>query len=212
MILWLILAPLSLIVSLLCYLTNPLVVLFCDEDGELHGIGKLWQTWDNSCNPSDVYDNKQLPSFLLYDFHKHYEEWRGTTPELAAQGRERWFTRCIDPNFTIWERIQRYICRTYWLTRNCAYGWTFWVFGILPGINWHVVKDDGETRFIYEEYGLWWLNGAWCYKSTAPIFTLWGYTVHQECFLGYKIKTEATVDTRAMIATRATIHIEKAGD
>ena len=212
MILWLILAPISLIISLVCYITNPIVVLFCNEDGELKGFWRNWQTWDNSCNPSDVVDNAQLPSFLLYDFHKHYNEYRGTTPELAAQGRERWFTVCIDHDWTLWERFQRYICRVYWLMRNCAYGFCFWWFGILPGINWRIVKDDGETKYLHEDTSNWWFSGAWCYKSTAPLFTLWGYTVRQECFLGYKVKAEATVDTRAMIATRATIHIDKEGE
>ena len=205
-------APLSLIVSLICYVTNPIVVLFCNDDGELPGILQLWQTWDNSCNPSDVTGNKQLPSFLLYDWPRHYEEWKGTTPKLAAQGRERWFTRCIDPNFTLWERIQRYICRVYWLMRNCAYGWCFWVFGVLPGVNWEYEKYDNETKFVHEALRGWWLDAAWCYKSTAPLFKLFGYLIRQECFLGYKVKEEAHVDTRAMIATRATISIEKEGE
>jgi len=212
MIRWLIMAPLSLIVSLICYVTNPIVVLFCNDDGELPGFFQLWQTWDNSCNPSDVTENHQLPDFLLYDWGKHYIEYKDTTPDLAMCGRERWFTRCIDNDFTLWETIQRYICRTYWLTRNCAYGWCFWIFGILPGVNWEIVKNDGLTKYIHEALIGWWIDSAWCYKSQAPMFSLWGWTVYQECFLGYKIKEEAHVDTRAMIATRATIRIEKDGD
>ena len=212
MIRWLIMAPLSLIVSLVCYVTNPIVVLFCDEDGELPGFLSLWQTWDNSCNPSDVTDNKQLPDIFLYDWNKHYIEYKDTTPELAAEGRDRWFTTCIDNNFTLWELFQRYVCRTYWLTRNCAYGWTFWVFGVLPGIRWDIKKNDGQTKYLHEDVPFWWLDRAWCYKSTAPLFTLWGWTVHQECFLGYKVKEEAQVDTRAMIATRATVSFSKEGE
>ena len=196
----------------MCYLTNPFVVLLCDEDGELHGFWRYWQTHDNSCNPSDVTEHKELPSFLLYDWKRHYYEYEDTTPELAEVGRKRWFTQCINSNWTLWERIQRYICRVYWLTRNCSYGWSFWVLGITPGIRWDIEKNDGETRFIHEDYDWWWLDGAWTYKSSAPIFTLFGWTVCWNTFLGWKISEDAKVDTRAMIANRIAFSFEREGN
>lgn len=212
MIFWLISAPFSIIISILCLITNPIVVLFCNEDGELPSFLALWQTWDNSCNPSDVYDNKELPVFLLYDWPRHYREWKGATPELFQQGRERWYTTCIDPNFSLWERVQRYICRVYWLTRNCAYGWGFWIFGVIPGIQWwEFTSDNGQTRWVHEPDALWWISGAWMYKSTAPICKIGNYVVRREIFLGWKVKPEALVDTRGMIATRATIRIKREG-
>ncbi len=209
MALWLIYLPFSLLAMILCYLTNPFVVLFCDEDGELHGIFKYWQTHDNSCNPSDVTEHKQLPSFLLYDWKKHYLEYKDTTPELAAVGRDRWFTQCIDSHWTLWERIQRYICRVYWLTRNCSYGWAFWVLGITPGIRWAVEKNDGETIYVHEDYVSWRLDGAWKHKSTAKICTIFGWALHWNTFLGWKVDESASVDTRAMIANRIAFSLKK---
>jgi hypothetical protein len=212
MIKWLFMAPLSLLVSLLCYITNPIVLLFCDEDGELPGFLSLWQTWDNSCNPSDVTEKKELPDFLLYDWGRHYAEYVDTPPELAAVGRSRWFTVCIDHDWTIMERIKRYICRCYWLTRNCAYGWTFWVFGVLPGIRWKVDQSDADTKFSHEDVPMWWLDSAWQYASSAPICKIYGYTIRREINLGWKVDTDATVDTQAMIATRVTIRIRREGE
>lgn len=202
MALWLIYLPFSLLAMILCYLTNPFVVLFCDEDGELHGFLNLWQTHDNSCNPSDVTEHKQLPSWLCYDWKRHYEEYEDTTPELKKVGRKRWFTRCIDPNFSLKERLQRYVCRAYWLTRNCSYGWAFWFLGITPGVRWTIEKDDGETNYVHEDYDAWWLDGAWKHKSTAKICTIFGWEIHWNTFLGWKVDENAPVDTRAMIANR----------
>ena len=212
MVLWLFLVPFSLTAMILCYATNPIAVLFCDENGELHGFWRHWQTHDNSCNPSDVTEHQQLPSWLLYDWKKHYEETYGTTPELEKVGRKRWFTKCINPNFTLWERLQRYICRCYWLTRNCSYGFSFWLLGITPGIRWAVEQNDADTQFVHEDYDWWWLDGAWKYKSTAPICTIFGWTIRWNTFLGWKVDENAEVDTRAMIANRVAFSLERKGE
>lgn len=209
MVLWLVYLPFALITMIACYLTNPIAVLFCDKDGELHGIWRNWQTWDNSCNPSDVTECKQLPAWLCYDWKRHYEEYEDDTPELKAVGRKRWFTRCIDDNWTIKERIQRYICRVYWLTRNCAYGWAFYVLGITPGVRWVVERKDKDVISVHEDYNGWQLDGAWKYKSTAPICTIFGWTLRWNNFLGWKLDENAEVDTRAMIAIRIAFSIER---
>jgi len=212
MIMWLLYVPFSLFFMALCYLTNWFVVLFCDDNGELHGFWNQWQTWDNSANPSDVTEHHQLPSFLLYDWKRHYEEYEATTSDLAAVGRVRWFTRCIDPNFSLLERIQRYICRVYWLTRNCSYGWSFWTLGITPGVRWIVEQHTEDTIYVHEDYILWWLDGAWKYKSTAPIITLFGWTLRWNTFLGWKIVESAPVDTRGMIANRIAFSLGREGE
>lgn len=41
---WFLYAPLQLLIMIICYITNPIVVLFADENGELHGFLKKWQT------------------------------------------------------------------------------------------------------------------------------------------------------------------------
>ncbi len=206
MIRWLIYLPFSLLLTVICYITNPIVLLFCDEDGELPSFLHMWQTWDNSCNPSDVTENKQLPSFLLYDWPKHYKETYSTTPELAKVGRKRWFTKCIDNSFTLWERIKRYICRVYWLTRNCCYGWAFWVLGV-NATPFLTVKRSENTIRVKDQK-----SDAWSYKDTAPIFSICGWTLYWNNLIGWKVATEAEVDTRAMIANRIAFKLSKDGD
>lgn len=63
---------LQLICMLICYLTNPIVVLFANKEGELPKVLRLWQTWDSSL------DNRQYvlydcPKFLRYDFDDYYD-------------------------------------------------------------------------------------------------------------------------------------------
>ena len=70
------------------------------------------------------------------------------------------------------------------------------------------ITESEHTKFVREVYGqgLW---GAWEYKNTAPIFTLWGWTVHWNNLLGWKIDESAKYDTRAMIANRIAFYFEK---
>lgn len=205
---WLPYFVLSFVFMILCYLTNWLAVLFCDDDGELHGFWMYYQTWDNSCNPSDVVYNKQLPSFLLYDFDKHYKEYKGTTPELQAVNRERWFTKCIDNDFTLVERIQRYICRVYWLTRNCSYGFSFWLLGKdVVGTDLTVVDDEYDFKFMYDENESIWTR-SWSRKNCREIFKIFGKSIHWNNFFGWKLDPESNVKTRYMIANRIAFGIE----
>lgn len=112
----------------LCYITNPFVVPFADINGELPSFLKYWQTWDNSCYCRESVEFS--PKFLQYDWARHYREYKGTDPYLASVNRDRWFVSCIDPNFSLWERVQRYCCGVLWLTRNCSYGFSFYMLGL----------------------------------------------------------------------------------
>jgi len=205
MIIWLIYFILSLVFMILCYPTNPLVVPFADINGELPSFLKYWQTWDNSCYCSDSVEH--APKFLQYDWARHYREYKGTDPYLASVNRDRWFVSCIDPNFTMWERIQRYCCAVLWLTRNCSYGFSFYLLGltISPTLE---IKQSENTIFVREVFSkaLW---GAFMYKNTAKIFSLWGYEVHWNNLIGWKIDTTAQFDTRSMIANRIAFYFEK---
>ena len=205
MVIWFLYFLLSLVFMALCYITNPIVVLFCNDDGELPAVLKYWQTWDNSCNPSDIVDI--LPEWLKYDWERHYEEYKGTTPYLFSVNRERWFTRCIDNNFTVAELIKRYIGRVWWLTRNCSYGFCFYTLGLNVSTTLEI-KESANTKFIREVYGQG-LYGAFMYKNTAPLFSAFGYTVHFNNLIGWKIDESAKYDTRAMVANRIAFYIEK---
>ena len=205
MIIWLIYFIISLVVSLICYVTNPIVLLFCDEDGELPSVLHYWQTWDNSCDASDI--KHIAPSWLLYDWDAHYHEFKDTTEYLHSVNRERWYTTCYNYNFTHIERIKRYFCRLLWLTRNNAYGWCFYLLGLNVAPTLKISRSE-NTLFACEDYenGLF---GAWMYKNDAPIGTLFGWQIRWNNLIGWKIDTTAKYDTRAMIANRIAFRIER---
>lgn len=208
MVLWFIYFLLSLVFMILCYLTNPIVMLFANEDGELPWVLHYWQTWDNSTACFESVEH--APKFLRYDWEAHYREYKDTDPYLKSVNRERWYCVCIDHNFTAWERIQRYLCGVLWLTRNCSYGFAFYLLGlnVSPILE---IKESENTLFVREVFGNG-LYGAWMYKNTAKIFSLWGYEVHWNNLLGWKIDTGAKFDTRAMIANRIAFFFKKEAD
>lgn len=205
MVLWFLYLPFSLLFAVLCYLTNWIVVFFADEDGELPSFLYLWQTWDNSVYCSDSV--KHAPKFLQYDWPKHYKEHKDSDPYLRSVNRERWYCTCIDHNFTLWERVQRYLCGVLWLTRNCSYGFAFYLLGadVSPMLK---IKRSANTIFVREIFGEN-VGGAWMYKNTAPIFTLFGWTLHWNNLLGWKIDESAKVTTRAMIANRIALFFKR---
>ena len=204
MIKWLLYLPFSLLASVLCYLTNWIVVLFADINGELQGFLHLWQTWDNSVYCSDSV--KVAPKFLQYDWAKYYKEHKDTTPELQAWNRERWFVTCINDDFTFADTVKRYCCGVLWLMRNNAYGFAFYLLGatVTPSV---FIKTSENTISVQEVYG-----SAWMYKNTAPIFSLFGWTVCWNNLLGWKIDTSAEYDTRSMIANRVAFYFKKEGE
>lgn len=202
---WLINLP----IMIMCYITNPVVVLFADNNGELPTWCKWWQTHDDSVFSSDVVKKKELPSFLLYDYDKHYAERYDTSDiELALVNNGRWYSDCINDHFSLWERVQRYICGVYWLTRNCGYGWAFWLFGcnIIPA---DVVYKHKTDKLIVGRY----LNKYFIYKDSRKIFTLVGYDIYWNNFVGWKLRdSNDTVITRCPLAIRIAFKIKKVGD
>ena len=208
MILWFLYFVLSLFFMVLCYPTNPIVVLFADINGELPSVLHYWQTWDNSvyCRESVEF----APSFLRYDWAKHYEEHVDSDAYLQSVNRVRWYVSCIDPVFSVKERIQRYCCGVLWLTRNCSYGFSFYLLGLNVSPNLEIRQSD-NTLFVREIFrqGMW---GAWQYRNTAPIFTVGKWTVCWNNLIGWKIDTTAHYDTRAMIANRIALRIKREGE
>lgn len=199
---YLIYAPLNIICMLFCYLTNPVVCLFADERGELHGFLKYWQTWDDTLNPA-FFVKEKVPAFLRYDYDRHYKEYWNVTPELAALGRDRCFVEILDPHFTCKERIQRYICRVMWLYRNCAYGFAFYCFGRkVVGKNCEKLVYDFDNeghyrKFLVGRHGSA-LTHPWSYKSTWKI----NDKIRWEIYAGWKINENSDKPQQCMIAHR----------
>lgn len=204
MIRWLLYLIPSLLSTVLCYLTNWFVVLFADRDGELHGLFHLWQTWDDSLNGE--FSVECAPKFLRYDWAKHYVEYKDTTQYLRSVNRDRWFATCINDDWTLWERFQRYACRVLWLMRNNAYGFCFYLLGYTatPTIE---VTQSANTISAKERNG-----EGWMYKNTSKIFSLFGWEVHWNNFLGWKLDTDAQFDTRSMIANRIAFFFKREGE
>lgn len=208
MVIWILYFALSLIFMAICYVTNPIVVLFADEDGELPWFLHYWQTWDNSvyCEQGCSF----APKIIQYDWAKHYREYKDSDPYLRSVNRERWYCVCIDHNWTFIERVKRYLCGVYWLTRNCSYGFAFYLLGLTVSPNLEIHQSE-NTMFVREVFGDG-LFGAWSYKNDAPIFTIGGWTVYWKNYLGWKIVEDAKFDTRAMIANRIAFSFKREGE
>lgn len=141
---WFLYAPLQLICMMICYITNPIVVLFADKNGELPGLFCLWQTWDDSCDSEDCV-TKYVPDWMRYDFYKYYRTEKRYDPDYG-----RIIKRSINiAPLPLIDRFKRYCCRVFWLSRNCAYGFALTLFGATINPDDIVVIDDykaGESE------------------------------------------------------------------
>jgi hypothetical protein len=142
---------LGILTMVLCMLTNPIVVLFCDKYGNLPRVFRLWQTYDN-CLDIDwmIYENK-VPKIFQYDFNKHYKYY------MESKNNDEMIPGhvvILDDNFTIKERIQRYFCRVLWLYRNCAYGFAYNLLGIeFIGKQQYVLENSrGNGKELFVSY------------------------------------------------------------
>ena len=179
----------------LCYLTNWIVVLFADENGELPGFLRLWQTWDDSIDSEDcvVY---YVPKRIKYDFYKHYRvEYE--TMQIYNRTRKRSINICP---LTMKERVKRYCCRVFWLYRNCAYGFAFYWFGC--------TVSDKDIQIIKDEYRdggyvrLYKAGKYWKYYNSSRIFGKWYWKI----YIGWKIAGDIKGTHRAMIANRIWVY------
>lgn len=206
---WLLYEPFNIFFMLLCMLTNPIVVLFSNEEGELPGIFRYWQTWDDSLNPR-FYILNHVPKALKYDYDKHYEEYWDTSKYLKKLNCKRCFARVKDPHFTFKEKVQRYICRVMWLYRNCSYGFAFYTLGrMCDGSKFKkkIYKDYPGglySRFIYDDTKSI-LTRPWSFKCTKKICS-W---LRWEIFIGWKAQANDTGKSQKMIAHRIAFRLLK---
>lgn len=180
---YLIFAFCQLICMGLCYLTNPFIVLFSDNEGELPSFLKLWQTWDSAL------DNRQYvlydcPKWLSYDFDEYYD----TAVMTLGHGRSKKIVLAKKP-FPLKLKLKHYLNRVFWIYRNAGYGFAFYLFG--------VDTDPKTIRRKSEHFST--CSNAFRYKSDSPIskhlrwciYLGWKYDFYDPC--------------RAMIATRLTV-------
>ena len=189
---WFIMFPLNVICSILCYLTNWLVVLMADEEGELHGIWNLWQTWDDTLDV-DWFVKGSVPKLFRYDFDKHYENYRAYPADLVIYRRSKGAVRSKGVPWTIKERLQRYVCRVLWLTRNCGYGFAFWAFGMN-----HIGKTLAHKAGSWYDF---YYNDT-CWQFTGKIWFI-------QIMAGWKLNNDSDYLTRSMIAGRVSFRLEE---
>ena len=189
---WLLLAILDLAFTVVCYVTNPIVVLFATSCGELPEIMKWWANWDDGLDVEWMVTEHHVPSFAEYDFNKHYlyvDEWQAEKVINHHHG----FVIPKDMNFTFKEKLQRYICRCCWLYRNTGYGFSYYVTGVDVDENDIVkIKTMQNDGYIYYE-----TDDAFCLKYEKHSFGAF----HWEIFLGWKFQN-VTGKERCMLAFR----------
>lgn len=190
---WFLYAPLQLLIMIICYITNPIVVLFADKDGELHGFLRKWQTFDDSCDSEDCV-TKYVPKWIRYDFYKYYWAEKRYDPNYG-----RVMKRSINiASLPLIDKLKRYCCRLFWLSRNCAYGFALDWFGATINPDGVVVIDDynvGEFErniLVTRDLKYWKI-----YNSMRILNTNYRWKI----YLGWKIHNVQSIH-RAMLALR----------
>lgn len=194
---WILQAVLEVLATIIAYITNWFVILFADECGRLPKCLKWWQTYDNSLDVEWMVTEGVVPKFARYDFKRHYEyhyEDKGDNYMIPG------YVVLLDPNFTLWERFQRYISRLWWIYRNSNYGFSYYVNGrtvdgkdnvILLDIN---EPNNRQFKSIVKG-GNWW-SATWCYYYEKPYCKWFKLRV----YLGWKLKSVYVGKQRHMLA------------
>lgn len=188
---WIIFAIIDLLFNIIAYITNPFVLLFADEVGNLPKIFLWWENWDDHLDVEWMISEHHVPKWAEYDFNRHYKyysEWEAD----KIIGEHRGFVELLDPNFTLKERFQRYICRLVWLYRNCAYGFSYYVTGVdVHKSDIIKIRNNKDDIFYITKY-------AWVIKYEKPSFN----NHHWEIFLGWKMQNVTNETNRCMLAFR----------
>ena len=185
----------DILFNVICYLTNPFVLLLADELGNLPHVLYWWENWDDHMDVDWMVYEHHVPSFAEYDFNRHYKYHN---PEEAKKliGEYRGYVDMLDPEFTLKERFQRYICRLVWLYRNCGYGFSYYVTGV-------TVNPEDITEIKTEEKdGYTWCKtaDAFCYKDMRPSFGSFSW----DNYVGWKFRWTDDPTNRYMLALRIT--------
>ena len=199
--LWVLLCALNMICMLFCYITNPIVVLFADDKGNLPKVFKLWQTYDN-CLDIDwmIYEDGNIPNIFKYNFSKYYmytpehkTDWVMKPGYVTLRGDN------ILNEMTTAEKVKRYFCRLAWLMRNCGYGFAYYIFGVVVNPKDLVVLHESDHLFVAVVPN----THIFSIKGTK-VWTIFGYSFMLDIYLGYKLSGVQRYkhEHRAMIANR----------
>ena len=192
---WLLMAILDVLFNVIAYITNPVILLFADEVGNLPAVFTWWANWDDHLDVEWMVYEHHVPKFAEYDFNKHYkyhDEWEAE----QTIGEHRGYVDLLDPDFSLKERFQRYVCRLMWMWRNNAYGFSYYVTGIdVYKADIVEVKTEEADGYIWYE-----TDYAFCYKDMRPSFG----ARHWDNFVGWKMQCLEHDTERCMLAFRIT--------
>ena len=187
----------DILFNIIAYLTNPIVILFANEVGELPKVFKLWANWDDGMDIDWMIYEHHVPKFAEYYFNRHYKYYSEYEAE-KTHGIHRGYVKLLDPNFTLWERFQRYVCRLVWLYRNCAYGFSYYVTGReIDGSKVEVLEARNESiedQIYHGRYNNWLISGPFCYylnrkwntKDVSLLKWTGSHEFYIKVFLGWK--------------------------
>ena len=192
---FLLLAILDIAFNVVCYLTNPIVVLFGSEYGNLPWLLTWWDNYDDCMDVEWFIKEGHVPSCCVYDYDKHYK-FHSNTESQETRGIYKSYVDILDPNFTLKERLQRYACRVLWLYRNCAYGFSYYVTGIdIRKADIVKIKTEEKDGYIYYKTPY-----AFCYKDERASFGKHRW----DNFVGWKFQDVEQDVERCMLAFRIT--------
>ena len=193
---WILYTIVDILFNIIAYLTNPFVLLTANDVGEMPPfLDRYWNNHDDHLDIDWMIDEGHVPKIFRYDFHRHYKYHDPYEAEQIT-GEYRGYVDLLDPNFTLWERVQRYFCRLIWLYRNNAYGFSYYVTGI------DINADDVEKIKTEEKDGYTWYvtDYAFCYKDERPSF----FGMKWDNYVGWKFKSIDHPTERCMLAVRIT--------
>ena len=191
---WILYTILDIAFNLICYLTNPLVLLTASEYGNLPFLFTWWDNYDD-CLDVEYFVKEHVPFWCVYDYDRHYK-WHSNTESLETRGIYKSYVDILDWDFSLKERLQRYACRVLWLYRNNAYGFSYYVTGIVVKaediVKVKTVEQDGYIYYVTDY--------AFVYKDERPSFggMCW------DNYLGWKFNWLESGEERCMLACRIT--------
>lgn len=195
----------DILANIIAYITNPIVILFANEVGQLPKALRYWQTYDNPLDIEWMITENIVPKIFQYDFRKHYIYH----PEVKGNGYcVPGYVDLIEPKFTIKERIQRYFCRLWWVYRNTAYGFSYEVLGkryIIKNIK--VVKNETygkHDKFIYS-YDV--TTNIWNKTFKIYIEKPWCKWFYLRIYAGWKLTNDTTTDMNAKNHSMIAVYI-----
>lgn len=181
---WFIYVIFEILFTLICYITNPIILLFADEVGELPKCLSWWANWDDHLDVDWMVYEHHVPKWAEYDFNKHYKYYSEWDAEHTI-GVHKGYVELLDPNFTLKERFQRYVCRLVWLYRNTGYGFSYEVLGIDANGD-DIIRTQDVTKpgyqfkvFYVHNFDYWMIY----------YFHKWSEKFAWKIFLGWKIQS-----------------------